>query len=196
MKAALRRALPLEHLRSFYSRPLGWVALLVTSVALSYGGGGAMFWLHALVRGERGPAIADWAHWLFDATLGFVALTPALFLILPAALWALRRGGRQVRVRPVAYMTLVGALFGLVTGPGPLVHNLMVGPESVLGRLAVSIFGHDPAVAMRNAHAPSHSVISEAVLQVAVGVPVYIASGAFALVLVRALTKRSPILRT
>ncbi len=186
-----------QRLAAFYSHPLGWVGLLVTSVALSYGGNGVMFLFHAIYRGENGPAIADWAHWLFDATIGFIALTPALFLILPAALWALRRGaGGRGRVRPVAYMSLVGASFGVVAGPGPLFHNLMVGPDSALGRLAVSIFGHDPAVAARNAEAPTHSAISEIALQLAVGVPVYIASGALALVVVRALAKRASGLRS
>ncbi|MGH2708479.1 MAG: hypothetical protein ACRDJK_09325, partial [Actinomycetota bacterium] len=100
------------------------------------------------------------------------------------------------RVRPVAYMTLVGVAFGVVTGPGPLLHNMMVGPSSALGSLAVWIFGHDPGVAMRNVDVPTHSWMREAFLQVAVGVPVYIASGALALVVVRALARRAPLLRS
>src|SRR5918996_3893677 len=77
-----------QGIQAFYSRPLGWGALLVTSLFLAYGGGGVMFWLHAIYRGEDGPPIPDLWHWLFDSTLGFVALTPVLFFIMPAALYA------------------------------------------------------------------------------------------------------------
>ena len=51
-----------QGLRAFYSRPLGWLALLITSASLAYGGGGVMFWFHAIYRGEAGPPINDWYH--------------------------------------------------------------------------------------------------------------------------------------
>lgn len=174
--------------RAFYSRPLGWLALFVTSAVLAYGGGGVMFWFHAIYRGEAGPPINDWAHWFFDSSLGFVALTPALFLILPAALWAVNRAGlRTGPLKAGFYVGTVGVLFGVATGPGPFIHNTLVGRDAPLGRLAVDIFGRDPQVAARVAH--THSTLSEMVLQVVIGVPVYIATGLLALSLVRALAR-------
>jgi hypothetical protein len=176
-------------LRAFYSRPLGWLALGVTSVLLAYGGGGVMFWFHAIYRGEEGPPINHWWHWLFDSSLGFVALTPALFFILPAALWAMKRA--EVRIGPrmaAGYVLLVGVLFGVVTGPGPFMHNAIVGRDAPLGRLAVRLFGVDPDVA--HIHAVAHSTLSESLLQVAVGVPVYVASGLVALLVIRGLAAR------
>jgi hypothetical protein len=176
-------------LRAFYSRPLGWLALGVTSVFLAYGGGGVMFWFHAIYRGEEGPPINHWWHWLFDSSLGFVALTPALFFILPGALWAIKRAG--VRMGPqlaAGYVVLVGVLFGVVTGPGPFMHNALVGRDAPLGRLAVRLFGVDPGVA--HVHAEVHSTLSESLLQVAVGVPVYVTTGLLALMVVRTLARR------
>jgi hypothetical protein len=179
-------------IRAFYSRPLGWMALVVTAVFLAYGGGGAMFWFHAIYRGEAGPPINDWYHWFFDSTLGFIALAPALFLILPAALWALdqmRVASR--RLRAVTYVILVGVLFGVATGPGPLFHDTLVGRTAPLGKAAVRIFGHDPEVAARMAGAHPHSVVTEGIWQVVVGVPVYAIAGLLALATIRALARRT-----
>lgn len=180
-----------QTIRAFYSRPLAWAALLVTSALLAYGGGGVMFWFHAIYRGEQGPAINDVAHWFFDSSLGFLALTPALFLILPAALWALERarvGSR--RLKGAVYVLLVGVLFGVVTGPGPLLHNALVGEDSALGRMAVAVFGYDPAVAARSVEVASSSALSSVVLQVLVGIPVYVVCGLLALAAIRAMTRR------
>jgi hypothetical protein len=179
-------------LGAFYARPVGWVALLVTSLFLSYGGGGVMFWFHAVYRGEDGPPIPDVWHWLFDSTLGFLALTPALFFIMPLALHLLGRTGmRGERLKAAAYVGLVGVLFGVVAGPGPLLHGALVGRESLLGRLALLIFGSDPGVAARNAEAVAHTPLSSVLLQLAVGVPVYIAFGLLALAAVRAIARRT-----
>ncbi len=182
----------LQGLRAFYSRPIGWFALLATSSFLAYGGGGAMFWFHALYRGEQGPPINDWYHWLFDSTLGFLALTPALFLILPAALAAIRRAGlKGARLSAAAYVLVVGVLFGVATGPGPLLHDILVGRDAPLGKLAVRIFGYNAAVAARTAaHGASHSALTEGLLQVLVGVPVYIVTGLLALATIRFFARR------
>lgn len=187
-----RTSAAVQAIRSFYSRPVAWLALFVTSAVLAYGGGGAMFWFHAIYRGEDGPPINDWYHWLFDSTLGFIALTPALFFILPAALATIRRlEGRLGRPKAVVYTVLVGVAFGVVTGPGPLLHNALVGREAPLGRLATEVFGRDPEVAARVAG--QHSALSDVLLQVAVGVPVYVAAGLLALGLVRVLASwRAP----
>ncbi|MCI0346858.1 MAG: hypothetical protein L0221_15670, partial [Chloroflexi bacterium] len=164
--ASTRRA-AIAGIRSFYSRPLGWMALVITSIFLAYGGGGAMFWFHAIYRGEAGPPISDWWHWFFDSSLGFIALTPALFLILPAALWALDQMKVASRkLKAVTYVLLVGVLFGVATGPGPLFHDTLVGRTAPLGRAAVRIFGFDPSVAARTAGAHPHSVVTEGFLQV------------------------------
>jgi hypothetical protein len=183
------RKAAVQGVRAFYSRPVGWLALFVTSAVLAYGGGGVMFWFHAIYRGEDGPPINDWAHWFFDSSLGFIALTPALFLILPGALWAVNRAGLKTGpVKAALYIGVVGVLFGVATGPGPFIHDTLVGKDAPLGRLAVDIFGRDPEVAARAAH--THSTLSEMVLQVVVGVPVYIATGVVALMAVRAIARR------
>jgi hypothetical protein len=176
-------------IRAFYSRPIGWIALLLTSASLAYVGGGVMFWFHAIYRGENGPPINDLAHWAFDSTLGFLALTPALFLILPGALWAIDRTRVGAsKLKAAAYVALVGVVFGVVTGPGPLLHDTLVGRDAPLGRLAVDIFGRDPDVAARVAQ--EHSTLSEMVLQVLVGIPTYVLTAFVALLAVRAFARR------
>ena len=114
-----------------------------------------------------------------------------MFFILPGTLWVLDRTRLGAsRAKAAVYVTIVGVLFGVVTGPGPLLHDALVGRDAPLGRLAVSIFGEDPAVAARVAH--EHSMVSEVSLQVLVGAPVYIAAALAALGLVRAFAaKRS-----
>lgn len=175
-----------DNLEAFYSRPLGIVAWLVTSLYLAYAGGAVMFWVHALYRGEAGPAINDVSHWLLDSTLGFVALTPAVFFLLPLALWAATGlNGDRPNTRTTSFIALVGSAFGVVTIPGPMIHNLLVGAGTTLGRAAESVLGYDPAVAARNMHAPDHSALSEGFVQLIVGVPVYLVAAALALVTVR-----------
>lgn len=174
-------------LRAFYSRPLGWGATIFVSAVLSYVGGGLMYWLHAIYRGEQGPAINHGQHWGLDSTLGFVALTPIVFLLLPAVLWSLgRRGSREGRLRVGLYVVVVGTLFALVTGPGPLLHNALVGEGTPLADAATSVFGHDPDIAEHQAHAPERSAFAEGVLQVAVGIPAYSLLTLAAILVVRA----------
>lgn len=163
-----------SRLRAFYANRSSRLTLAITSVMLCYGGGGAMFWLHAIVRGEQGPAISAPYHWLLDSTLGFIALSPILFFLIPTAHRTLRR-----RLHPLA----VGAAFALVTTPGPVIHDKAVGGGTPLAQLATNIFGRDLGVAARNVHAVSHSATSECLLQLAVGLPVYglLTGAAFAL---------------
>ena len=175
-------------LRTFYSDRLGWAALFTTSFILAYGGGAVMFWLHAIYRGEHGPAISDWSHWLLDSSLGFVALTPILFFILPTALWLLARGDGSRRIKLWSYVAVVGTMFTLVTGPGPLLHNTIAGHGTWLADLATVIFGHDAETAERNMHAMEHSQMTEGLLQMAVGLPVYLGLAWLALRLMKALT--------
>jgi len=190
-RASATRRAATQNVRAFYSRPLGWAALIITSLVLAYGGGGVMFWFHAIYRGEAGPPINNWYHWFFDSSLGFIALTPALYFIMPAALWALGRAKiASDRVRSAAYVLLVGVLFGVATGPGPLFHNTLVGRNAPLGKLAVRLFGTDPGIAAHAVEATSHSTLSEGLLQIVVGVPVYIVTGMVALAIVRKVAHR------
>ncbi len=159
-------------LRSFYSRPIAWGGALLVSAILAYVGGAAMFWLHAIYRQEHGPAIGHVQHWLLDSTLGFVALTPVVFLVLPAALWLRRKQVGNAGVRLAGYALLVGTLFALVTGPGPLLHNRLVGADTPLANLATDVFGEDPDVRHHH-HGKENSALSEGTLQVVVGIPLY-----------------------
>ncbi len=157
--------------RSFYQRPISWLALVVSAAFLTYGGGAVMFWLHAIVRGEAGPAIDHVHHWLLDSTLGFIALTPLLAVIVPLAAWRASRDGRP----PVSGFVLASAtLFTAITGPGPLFHNLIAGAGTPLANLATRVFGENSDVATRSMHAPTHSALSEGLLQICVGFPVYV----------------------
>lgn len=163
-----------QMLRAFYSRPLAWGAGIVVSLILSYVGGGIMFWLHAIYRGEEGPAIDHWQHWFLDSTLGFIALTPIVLLLLPVVLWLLSlRGAAQRRVRVGLYVAAVGTFFALITGPGPLLHNTIAGAGTPLANAATDVFGYDPDIASQHAQGPARSAVTEGVLQVAVGLPTY-----------------------
>ena len=163
----------IQALRSFYSRPVAWFGAIAVSAVLSYLGGAVMFWLHAIYRNEQGPEIGYLQHWLLDSTLGFVALTPVVFLLLPAALWLRRSEVRRAGLRLGLYVVVVGVLFAFVTGPGPLLHNTLVGADTPLANLATDVFGRDPGVVDHTGHGVENSVLSEGVLQVAVGIPVY-----------------------
>ncbi len=164
-------SLAAEAVRSFYRRPVAWLALVVSAAFLTYGGGAVMFWLHAVVRGEAGPAINHVHHWFLDSTLGFVALTPVLAVIVPLAAW---RAGADGRSPDSGYILAAATVFTVFTGPGPLLHDMVAGAGTPLADLATRVFGADAAVAARSAHAPSHSALSEGVLQIVVGFPVYV----------------------
>lgn len=176
--------------RNFYSKPLGWMSMISVSAVLAYCGGGVMFWLHAIYRGERGPAIDHLQHWVLDSTLGFLALTPIVFVLLPASLLRLGDDADRSSSRNLArYVLTVGTLFALVTGPGPFLHNTLVGQGTPLGDAATSVFGHDPDIAAHNAHAPEQSALTAGILQVAIGVPSYSLLTLASVMAVRAATR-------
>jgi hypothetical protein len=110
-----------------------------------------------------------------DSTLGFVALTPVLVIILPAALWSLRQVRGRPQVALALYAGAVGILFALATAPGPLLHTVVAGAGTPLAEAATDLFGHDAAVAGQSLHAASHSPLGSALVQVGVGLPVYVA---------------------
>ena len=192
-QAAWRRAvhaltLATEIVRAFYRRGVAWLALIVSAAFLTFGGGAVMFWLHAIVRGEAGPAIHHVHHWLLDSTLGFIALTPVLAIIVPLAAW---RAGREGRAVDSGYILAAATLFTMLTGPGPLLHNMVAGAGTPVANLATRFFGEDAAAAVRSAHAPSHSALSEGLLQICVGFPVYLLCTWLALRVVRLCVRAS-----
>jgi len=182
--AVLRARTAGRALRGFYAEPVSWLAVVVTTTVLAYAGGAVMFWFHALYRGEAGPAISPWYHWLLDSSLGFFALMPAVFLIVPAAVWIMQRSGQGSRLaRTGRYAALVGAIFAAVTGPGPLLHDLAAGRGTWLARSAQTLFGVDQSVLHRQEVV--HSLMSESLWQVALGIPVYIALACLGVVTIR-----------
>lgn len=187
---ALRQVGPA--LGHFYRRPLAWLALLVTSAVLTFGGGAVMFWFHAVFRGEHGPEIGDVHHWFLDSSLGFVALTPVLALIVPLGVWAASAVDSPRRTGLRAYVVSVAVLFTLTTGPGPFLHNQIAGAGTPLARLATAVFGQNAGVAARNMHAHDRSPVAEGFLQIVVGLPVYLLGTWLALEIVRRIAGRSP----
>ena len=163
-----------QHVIDFYVDRRALRLLAMTTVLLTYGGGVVMFWFHAIYRGEHGPAISDVSHWFLDSTLGFVGLSPVVFLLLPAASTVVRSGNGPGRRRALFWAVLMGATFALVTAPGPALHNLIAGEGRPLADWATDVFGQNASVAGRALDARTHSNIVEGILQVAVGLPVYI----------------------
>ena len=175
-----------DRIRGFYADPVAWRGLLVSAVFLTYGGGAVMFWVHAIVRGEAGPAISPVHHWLLDSTLGFIALTPVLALILPVSAWhASGVAGSHANRRLVVYVLATALTFTAFTGPGPLLHNLVAGAGTPLARLAARVFGETPEHLMEHMHAGGHSAVAEGLLQLGVGLPVYTLCTWLALAFVR-----------
>ncbi len=152
---------------AYYSDGRAKLRLAATTLVLFYVGGAAMFWLHAIYRGEQGPPIAHGWHWMLDSSLGFVGLAPVVLVLLPLA-QRLARG--NLRLEPV----MVGGLFALLTTPGPKLHELIAGAGTPLARAATSVFGTDSQVAASHAHAVENSMVTEILLQLAVGLPVYV----------------------
>lgn len=160
-----------EAVLAFYRQPLAVAALLLSSLLLSFGGGAVMFYFHAIVRGEQGPAIADAHHWLLDSGLGFVGLTPVLAIILPLGIRAVSRASRFGRQ---AYVLTVAILFTVLTGPGPFLHNQIAGGGTPLARFVTELLGTDAGVAARNLDVHERAPLTEGLLQLAVGLPVYL----------------------
>lgn len=133
----------------FYRDPLSWLALAVTSAVLCYVGGLIMFWFHAVELGEGGPAISWYAHWMLDSTVAFVALTPALALIIPLSVhWSgVVTGSGRPRLARATYAVIAGGLFAVATVPGPVVHDAFVGRGTWLADRVTAWIG-DPAAAL------------------------------------------------
>jgi hypothetical protein len=179
---ALARSL-LGTFRDFYRDPVAWVALLITSVLLCYAAGLVMFWFHAEALGEGGPAISWYAHWILDSTFGFIALTPALALIMPIAVWAAAAGTTIApRLMPWLYTSVAGVLFALVTVPGPIAHNLIVGRGTWIANQVTQLIGSPGAPPSAVHHYPA---IAEMTQQLGFGVILYVVTVAVSLPLIR-----------
>lgn len=159
----------------FYRDPLSWVALLVTSVMLCYVAGAAMFWFHADYLGEGGPAIPWYAHWTLDSTFAFVCLAPAVALLLPLSTWvAANTAGRLWPAAvPGAFAVLLGVTFAVLTTPGPLAHDLLVGRGTWLAGQVTQWVG-DPGAPPTPHH--EYGLIAAFTQQFGFGLPLYVAT--------------------
>jgi hypothetical protein len=177
----------IQAIADFYADPGNRRGLLGTALLLCYGGGIVMFGVHYTLRRECGPPINAGWHWLLDSTIGFVALTPLLVVLLPVVTAMVNRwtGTEGARPRLAPYSVVVGVIFALATVPGPWAHDRLAGRGRPLARLATSFFGEDAAALAHNARGLEHSMVSEGLLQLGVGLPVYIALSALALALAR-----------
>jgi len=172
----------------FYRDPLSWLALLFTSLLLCYVGGLAMFWFHAVQLGEGGPAIPWYDHWLLDSTFAFVALTPALVLIMPLAVWlAAGLGGTvQPRRMPWLYAAVAGVLFALVTIPGPIAHDLIVGRGTWVANHVTQLIGDPTAKLAPVADFPPLAAMTQ---QLGAGVGLYVVLAVLSVPMVRGLVR-------
>ncbi|GIH03472.1 hypothetical protein Rhe02_15390 [Rhizocola hellebori] len=168
-----------QHIRSFYRHRIAWAALAISSLVLIYGGGAVMFWYHSILLGEGGPAISPALHWFIDSSVGLVALTPVLALIMPvAARFCLLPSGEPGAGR---FALAGGLLFALATTPGPVMHDTFVGRGTWLADQVTKLFGDGRALP------PTQSIevpVSMA-LQLGFGIPVYIVLMWLSLVIVR-----------
>ena len=188
-------------IRSFYAEHRGWRALLVSSLILTYAGGAALFWYHAIYLGEGGPAISPWHHWLLDSTAGFIGLTPAIALILPIAhrFATTEPGGEgptaapaatsSPDVHPARFAVVGGTLLAFVTAPAPILHDELIGQGTWLADRVTHLFGRH--------HVPTgseHEVpkVLEMAQQVVAAIPIYIVLMSVTLLALRALQRSVP----
>ncbi|GAA4697988.1 hypothetical protein GCM10023263_39140 [Phytohabitans rumicis] len=173
----------------FYRDPASRLALLVTALTMCYIGGIAMFWFHAIYLDEGGPAISWVAHWLLDSSFAFVALTPALALIMPFAAWVARAVPASASLVPWVYAAVGGAAFALVTTPGPIAHDLVVGRGTWVADRATDLVGDSSATLPPVADYPPLAAMAQ---QLGAGVPLYITLMALTVVLLRLLLRPAP----
>ncbi len=164
-----------------YYQSRGSVAtLLVLNFTLSYLGGAFFFWVHAIMRGERGPQIAHWQHWLVDSSIAFIGLLPPLAVLLPLSRVAASRMQQHFPAAPVTALRILclGIPFALVTAAGPLVHDLLVGEDTLAANWLTQTFGPTDGRSLTTPgteHAAVHSGghLADVGVQLALGVPVY-----------------------
>ncbi|WP_100445245.1 hypothetical protein [Glycomyces xiaoerkulensis] len=167
----------LTHCRDYYRDPLSALTLLLISAAYCYGAGLALFWYHSTALEKGGPPIPWYVHWLLDDTIAFLTLTPVLAVTLPFLTgWSVRiarrrRAGPQRPRRAWPWFALLtGVAFALVTAPGPLVHDALVGRGTPLSDAATRAFG-DPALQIDHVH--HYGPVAQMLQQLAVGAVLY-----------------------
>lgn len=181
--------------RTYYRDRLSWLALGVSSVVLCYGGGAAMFWYHSAYLGEGGPAISWQVHWLLDSTVGFVALTPALFLLLPLMTWltTVTVARAHPTSAPLVFAALMGGAFAALTTPGPIAHDLLVGRGTWLADQVTRVLG-DPSAPVVPHH--EYGMFAHLTQQFGFGLPLYIVTAYLAVLTVHAIAApRQPSVR-
>ncbi|TWP47799.1 hypothetical protein FKR81_31150 [Lentzea tibetensis] len=162
--------------KSFYSDPIAWVALLITSVLLCYGGGAAMFYVHSIHFREGGPAVSPYVHWALDSTFGWFGLTPVIAVLLPLAV-------RLCRGLPGwAFVLTVGFLFAIITTPGPLAHDLIVARGTPVANVVTQLLGDPSVVLQPPVHYPPLTKMAH---QLVAGLPVYVLLSAISYAFVR-----------
>jgi hypothetical protein len=176
----------------YYRDPLAVLGFAVSAVLLIYIGGMVMFWYHAVLLNEGGPAISWWSHWLLDSTFGFLGLTPALLLIMPIATIAAVRGGAlNPRAVPWIFAGVSGLLFALATTPGPIAHDMLIGRGTWLANQVTLAIG-DPAAQLTPG--AEYHVFVAMMLQLGFAIPLYIAMMAMSVFAVRRLAAlRRPV---
>lgn len=157
----------------FYRDPASRLALLVTALTVCYVGGLAMFWFHSIYLDEGGPAISWVVHWLLDSSFAFVALTPALAVIMPFAVWVARTvAPASKHTIPWLYAAVAGTAFALVTTPGPIAHDLLVGRGTWVADRVTLALGDPSSPLPPAADYPPLAAMAQ---QLGAGVPLYIA---------------------
>jgi hypothetical protein len=167
---------PIRAFTAFYRDPVAWVALLVTSVLLCYGGGAAMFYIHAIYFNEGGPAISPYLHWALDSTFGFIALTPIVAILLPISTLLVRRLPKW------SFALVFGVLFAIITVPGPLAHDMFVARGTPIAMVVTHYMG-DPTIVVPPP--TEYSTAAKMAHQFVGGLPVYLVLSTVAFWIVR-----------
>jgi len=169
----------------FYRAPVSWLALVVTSLLLCYGGGLVMFWFHSVALGEGGPNISWYSHWMLDSTFAVLGLTPVVFLALPIAAWLAQwvAGAGKAPLTWV-YVGVVAGLFSLATVPGPLAHDMIVGRGTWVARQVTDVIG-DPSAPLQPRH--EYPLLADLTQQLGAAVPIYLVMTTVSVVVVRRL---------
>jgi hypothetical protein len=155
--------------RDFYRDRVGWLGSFGFAVVLVYVGGAAMFWFHSLYLGEGGPAISPWVHWLLDSTAGLFGLTLPILLIVPVAAAAARG---PTRVSAGWFGAITGTLLAVVTSPGPILHDKLIGRGTWLAAQIVEWFGTSHHHA--SGRPQDLSIPVRMLQQIAFGTPLYV----------------------
>jgi hypothetical protein len=127
---------------------------------------------------------------LLDSTFGFLALTPALVVLMPVAAWvAGALAGGVSRLIPWMYTVVCGVLFAAVTTPGPIAHDLIVGRGTWIANHVTTLLG-DPAAAP--AASDNYPRLAQLTQQFGAGVPLYVLLTGLVVWQIRAVLARRP----